>query len=45
MLGCGEGVENCWGRCGKMLGEVWESLLGCGEGKGKPVEKCVEVWR
>ena len=34
-------VEKCWGRCGKVgwgvgrcnevLGEVWESKLGCGE--------------
>ena len=30
-----------------MLGEVWESVLGCGESKGRSVGgvgKCVEVW-
>ena len=52
------GVGKCWGRCGKVcggykkiLGEVWESVLRCGEGKGKcrgcgevcwGIGKCVE---
>ena len=32
MLGEVWGVEKCWGRRGKVLGEVWESLLGCFKG-------------
>ena len=27
-------------RCGEMLGEVWESVLGCEESKGRCGEKC-----
>ena len=38
--GVGGGVEKCWGRRGEMLGEVWGSLLGCGESKGRCGEKC-----
>ena len=41
MLGCG-------GRCGKVLREVWEGVLGCegryGERCGGDVGKCVGVW-
>ena len=31
-----------WGRCGKVLMEVWESVLGCGAGRGRcgGVETC-----
>ena len=28
-----------WGRCGKVLGEVWKSVLGCGVSRGR----CGEV--
>ena len=48
VLGCGkcvrvgvEGNVERGGVCEKMLGEVWESLLGCGEDKGKDVG----VWK
>ena len=37
------GVGKCvgtWGRCGEVLGEVWESVLGCKEGKGRCGERC-----
>ena len=37
----GGGVEKCWGRCGENIREVWESVLGCGGGKG---EMWGEVW-
>ena len=36
--------------CGEVLGEVWENVLGCGEGKRRCEErlggvgKCVGVW-
>ena len=30
-------------RCGKVLGEVWGSVLGCGEARGD-VGKCVKLW-
>ena len=46
MWGCGEGVVKCvgmlgrlrevWG-CGKVLGKVWESVLGC--------ERDVGMWK
>ena len=30
-------MKKCWGRCGKVCGEVlrevWESVLGCGGGE------------
>ena len=49
----GGGEERCvgsemWGGCGKVYGvsgEVcWRVRKGCGEGNGKDVGKCVEVW-
>ena len=33
--GVGGGVGKCWGKCGENMKEEWESVLGCGEGKGE----------
>ena len=38
----------CWGvgRCEKVLGEVWQSVLGCDVGSvGEGVGKCVGMWK
>ena len=50
----GGGVKKCvgvWGRCGEVLEEMWESVLGCGGDVvkcWKRCKKCVgvrrEVW-
>ena len=47
---CGEGMNKCFGVCGEVRGEVWKSVLGCGERYGKVcwslgggVRKCGEV--
>ena len=45
-------MGKCMGRCNEVLGEMWESVLGCGKVLGKVwgkykggVGKCVGVWR
>ena len=34
MLGCEGGKRSCTERCGEVLEEVWESVLGCGGREG-----------
>ena len=43
MLGCGGAVRKVWG-CGKLLGEVWKSVLEWGEICGKVCWGVGEMW-